>query len=249
MRILLSVLVFFLSVSPAWAVVTQSSLTVGSDTGNASSYTTASVTPSANQLVFVNVVSAKGAGPATTPTISGNGLTYVQIDTQLFDDGNAADDRHRITSFRSMGASPSAGAITIDFGGVTQTGCSWSVVQFDGVDTSGTNGSGAVVQSAKNVTAGASSLTVTLAAFASADNGAASGFGLGDNLAMTPDTGWTEMHEQQVADGADSMTNETQWRNDNDTTAAASWTGTIPCGGIAIEIKVAAVAGGAAQIF
>src|SRR5207247_5843669 len=41
-------------------------------------------------------------------------------------------------------------SLTIDFGGVTQGGCGWVVDQFTNVDTTGTNGSGAIVQSAKS---------------------------------------------------------------------------------------------------
>ena len=83
---------------------------------------------------------------------------------------------------------------------------------------------------------------MTLGAFGSTDNGAASGFSINNIKAVTPDTGWTEIHEQtfnDVATGEDG-TLETQWRNDNDTTAVASWTGNSRVAGIAIEIKFAA---------
>ena len=220
--------------------ITQASLTSGSSGVDASLFTTASITPTANRLVIVVVLSHRTpAGVA--PTLSGNGLTYVQIATQTFSTGNA----HRITMFRAMGSAPTAGAITIEFGEETQNACAWSVFEFDGVDTTGTNGSGAVVQSATNSISFDTVLTVTLAAFASANNGACSGFGFSTADTVTPDTGWTEIHEVSEA-GV--FTNETQWRADNDTTASATGTNSQDIGGIAIEIKAAAASSAGARL-
>ena len=44
------------------------------------------------------------------------------------------------------------------------------LLEFDGMDTSGTNGSGAIVQSATNKVTSANALTVTLSAFGSSNN-------------------------------------------------------------------------------
>lgn len=211
--------------------VTRASLTSGNSTGNASSYTTASVTPSANKLQILSVGNTRSAGSPTTPTVTGNGLTWVQIAT--ISDGT----NRRITVFRAMGASPSAGAITIDFGGTSQNNCSWSLNELTGMDTSGTNGSGAIVQSATNTGSATTSLSITLSAFGSATNAGIAAFIVDNNLAITPDTGWTEMHEVQCSDGSDSHTNETQFIASSDTTAACSWTGNQKVAGIAIEIK------------
>lgn len=220
--------------SPCWAAITNASLTSGSDIVDASSFTTASITPTANRLIIVVVANRDATTPTPVPTISGNNLTYVEIANVAF------VTRRRITMFRAMGASPTTGVITIDMGGDTQENCRWSVYEFDGVDTTGTNGSGAVVQSATN-SANAASLTVTLAAFGSTDNGATAGFGKGNTQDTVNETGWTEIHDV-TSEGASI---ETQWRVDNDTTASASWTTASGTGGIAIEIKAAAAAGGA----
>lgn len=228
--------------SPAWAV-TQASLTSGGSSTNASSYDTASITPSANKLIIVAVGSNDGEDPPQVPTISGNGLTYVQIDNQIYD-----TNRKVVTLFRSMGSSPTTGAITIDFSADTQAGCTWSVMEFGDVNTGGTNGSGAVVQSAKNSVSATTSITVTLAAFGNTANGAMAGFSIDNDVAITPDTGWTEVHEVLNTDGADSNALETQWRSDNDTTAVASWTGNLQAAGIAIEIKDVTADGAARRV-
>lgn len=219
--------------------ITRASLTSGSSSGNASSYSTASVTPSANKLILLTVGSRQSGGVTNPPTASGNGLTWVQVHTKS--DGN----ERRVTVFRAMGASPSAGVITIDFGGAAQSNCSWSLNEIDGIDTGGTNGSAAIVAAnvKDNLTASAGNLTLTLDAFSSASNGAFAAFIIGDNEAMTPD--WTECHEVQVSDGSDSHTIETQFIATNDTTVSADWsaTGNERAAGIVFEL-VAAGGGG-----
>ena len=223
--------------------VTENPLTGASSTTDASSYTTASVTPGANRLVLVQVVNTKATLP-DTPTLSGNGLTYVQIATVTYD--TIASPLKRETLFRALGASPSAGAITIDFAGTNQTGCIWSVAEFIDVDTGGTNGSAAVVQSATNNANTGTSLTVTLAAFGSTDNATYGAFAINDNVAINPGTGFTEIHDNVL--GAVPVTgSETEWKDSNDTSvdASSSDAANKRWGGIAVEIKFAA-AGGAA---
>src|SRR5687767_13823040 len=119
--------------------VTATALTGAMNNVDQSSYATASITPTANRLILCFVQSR--ASSAAVPTLTGCGLTWVQVST-----GANSTTALRLTLFRAMGAAPSTGALTIDFGGQVQANCSWSVVEFDGVDTSGTNGSGAIVQ-------------------------------------------------------------------------------------------------------
>lgn len=217
--------------------ITQNTLTSHGDSADANSYTTASsFTPGANRLVLAFVENSKGS-TADTPTVSGNSLTWVQVTTVTFSTGN----RRRLTLFRAMGASPTNGALTADFAGVNQTSIAISVFEFDGVDTSGTNGSGAIVQAPTPVTGAAvSSVSITLAAFGSASNGASAGVGATANVGITHDTGWNEIHDiTSVTVPATAL--ETQWIATNDTTASGTMvSGTADMGIIAIEVKAAA---------
>ena len=190
--------------------VTQASLTSDSNAVDAASFATASIAPTADNLILVAVANdaATEAG-AVEPTLSGNGLTWVSIGTAK------AVTTARITLFRSMGAAPSAGAITIDFASNTQNACCWSVIEFGNVNTGGTNGSAAVVQSATNTAAfPALTVVVTLAAFASANNATYGAFGTTAGTAIEPGSGFTEVHD--VAAGGSHLS--TEWRVDNDTT-------------------------------
>lgn len=116
-----------------------------SDTA-ATSFTTASISPGANRLLLCAVQSRRGDSiQPLPPTVSGCGLTWVQVISVDYD--TSVPTMKTITVFRAMGSSPTAGSVTFDFGGVSQTNANWIIDEFDGIDTSGTNGSGAVVQS------------------------------------------------------------------------------------------------------
>lgn len=218
--------------------VTQTALTSGFSGTNASSYTTDSITPSADKLIRLAVASRRGSNPPATPTVSGNGLTWVQIATVAYN--VIGTEVSRLTTFRAMGASPSSGQITIDFGGETQTSCCWSVSEFGNVDTGGTNGSAAVVQSATNRgDDNTGTVTVTLGAFSSADNATDGAFAQATNDTFGPGTGFTEIHDVSAGAG-EANALQTEWRSDNDTSVdsvlndiAYKWAG------IAMEIKFA----------
>lgn len=181
-------------------------LTASGSATDASSYATASVTPTANALILASVFNI-AVGPAT-PTASGNGLTWVAVASV------AVVNNARTTLFRAMGASPTAGAITFDFGGQTQQNAHWTVTEVTGVDQSGTNGSGAVVQSA-TASGTSAAPSVTLAAFARAANGTYGVIGVNATDAITPGTGFTELSDTALVE---SNNIEDEWRVDNDTT-------------------------------
>lgn len=211
-------------------------LTTANDTTNRTAYTTASVTPSANKLILI-AVAARESGAGTPPrpvSVIGNGITYDFVDETAL-----IGDRRRGFLFRGMGSSPTAGTIVIDFDN-TQTACLWSVVEFGGVDTSGSNGAGAVVQSDnENVTA-ANSITATLAAFGDATNNSpyiflVSETGGGDR---TEESGYIELADQSNGGVGFAMA----WDTGEDLSPSYTVATTADLGAVAIEIKVAVAA-------
>ena len=233
------------------AAISATSLTSGSATANATSFTTASITPGSNTLVLAFVFGFRTIGSDSTPTLSGNGLTWVNIDHRGLGCSN-----ENMTLFRAMGAAPSAGAVTIDYGVATHDAAAWSIVEFSGVDTSGTDGSGAIVQIASGnaATCSDTSETATLAAFGSADNGTYFAVRWYDQTApgelttASPNAGFTELHDvlTRTDAAANNMLLQTAWRSDNSTTC----TSTLDAGSAAgyirgVEIKAAGAAGAA----
>ncbi len=224
------------------AVATPTNLTKSGSSTGASSYNTASVSPGANRLQLLTVASRTGiTANSNQPTVTGCGLTWVAIATVVYDDTSSS--RKRVTLFRALGASPSSGALTIDFGGQSQTHCQWNLDESaSGFDTSGTNGSGAIVQSVTNKdSAGtATTLTGTLAAFGSANNatyGACVNGGASSSL--TQGSGFTKIADDFTSANLDVMT---EFRSDNDTTVDFSCASGDELGIIAIEIKASGTA-------
>jgi hypothetical protein len=223
--------------------ITEAALTSGSSATDTTSYATASVSPTASRLIIVAVHNAaQSAVNAAPPTgVAGAGLTFAALGTAQSDTtfGTA------VSFWRAMSASPGTGALTITFAN-TQTAVNWSVFELAGVDTSGSNGAGAVnTNTAGNKNAGATaSATATLGAFANANNGAICATGAlvaGVTIpTCTPDTGWTEIHDTGTADGTISIAIETQWRASNDTTALGTWSVNAGVLTVAAEIIAAA---------
>lgn len=215
--------------------ITMATLTSGNNTVDATSFTTASITPTANSLVLLALAYTKT--PPAVPTITGNGLTWVNVTSVSYN--SIAAPGIQIAVFRAMGASPSAGTVAISFGGATQLGCAWSFAEFAGVDQTGTNGSGAVVQSATNATdSTTATLTVTLSAFGSSNNVTYGAYGAQAAAVQGVGTGFTLIHETGYPTPNNRLLAE--WKNANDTsvTFTPSTTG-LQAAGIGIEINAA----------
>jgi hypothetical protein len=221
-------------------MTTIANLTSGSTTA-VSSVATASITLTTNRLGLLTVVNrTASAATPNAPTCSG----WAEVATIAYD--NTGTSRERVTLLRRLSGSDSTGTHTIDFAAQSQENIRWSIDETDAtVDTGGSNGASAVVQSVTNSAATATSLTVTLAAFGSASNATFGCFGLSaDGVVGTPviteGTGFTQLTEIAAVDAS----LFTQYRNDNDTTVDCSSTLThVTLGGIAIEIKAAAAGG------
>lgn len=213
--------------------VTSFHLTTATDTTNASPWTTASITPTANRLVlaWVNVVGTATA--ASTPTLSGNGLTWVLIAT------TGTNVVHEGALFRAMGASPTAGSVTITSTITSPTRCNWSIAEFDGVDTSGTNGSGAIVQS---ITAKPTAVTAVSTAFSAgitAGNGTYGGVDINVAEAFTAGTGWTALGQATVSTPVGAIVGMAGTSGVGVSPIAASWTTSTNAWVAGVEIKAA----------
>jgi hypothetical protein len=216
------------------ALTPFTTLTTGSSATDANSYNTASVTPTANQSVLVAVQHRQAAGTPEIPTVSGCNLTWTQIGT--FWPSSAAGTR-RISFYLGIGPSPTTGALTIGFNGVTQTQAMWTVQQLAGV--AAVVGSVAGAQSIS-----ATTLTCTLAAFGNAANiGVGCFCHLNSAVETTPGSGFTEVADIAQADGTTGF--QVEWAT-NDTTVDASWPGSYICWAAAVELTE--TAGGGAVV-
>ena len=117
------------------AVETVSGGWAPGDPGTGNSFTLGSWTPAAGDLVLLAVGQRD---ESRSVTASGNGITFTQIMDVNNDQGN-----NGLVLLRGMNTSPASGPITVTVTGNTLP-VSAIATRFSGVDTSGTNGSGAV---------------------------------------------------------------------------------------------------------
>lgn len=202
-------------------------LTAAGDATDLSTYTTASIAPTANRLVLLAVTS-RGAGAEEIPVPTGNGLTYVEVLSV------ASGTAIRCTVFRAMGASPSAGAVSIPFGSA-QTACVWSIVEYDGIDTGGTNGSAAVVQSIGGSGIGTAGNADFTNPFGDAvNNGTYSAIAHANAADTIVEATFTEMSDTNTESA---LALQVMWKIGEDQTPAPTWAGSVDFAQVAIELK------------
>jgi hypothetical protein len=165
------------------AGITHTLLTAGTNPTNLSVYTTASISPAPNALITLAVLGHRSSGASPAPVITGGGVTaWEQVGTVTFD--TLGVPLKRMTLYRAMSAAPGSGSITITFSS-SVSNAEWIVSQWEGVETSGTNGSGAIGQTQSNAANAVNGLGVTLGAFSNAANVALGVFGVNSSPARS----------------------------------------------------------------
>jgi len=197
-----------------------------------SPFDSASISPTADALVLLCINHDSDSDPTS---VAGNGLTWVKV-THVTYAG------HRSTIFRAMGSSPSSGVVS--WNNPNSAAESYSIFEFTGVDTSGSNGSGAIVQIANSVGDGGGSppytYTVTLAAFGNVDNATLGVFGCRSNHSGAVGSGFTYIYDGS----GDTRAVVTEYKLSNDTVVdyTNNDTAWLDHGFLALEIKAAAAA-------
>ena len=214
--------------------ISHTLLTSGHDPANQQVYTTASIAPAPNSLVTIAVLTHQASAAAPSPTLSGGGMTSWDVVASVAYNGSTPLDR--LTIYRAMSSAPGSGPITIN-SSVTVSNCQWIVSQWSGVDGSGTNGSGAIVQAVGASGTAVTSLTAALAAFASARDVAYGAFGVASATAVvTAGSGFTTIDQQPSGESTvgDLLA---EWAL-NQPSVTATWT-SKNAGALGLEIKAA----------
>jgi len=214
------------------ATISQTLLTAGTNGVNQRIYSTAAIAPASNALITVAVLEQSSLGTPPIPTLSGGGMAaWDVVATVTFDGGTPL---RRLTIFRALNALPGSGPLTIT-STMTLSHAQWIVSQFDGVDVSGVNGAGAVVQTGSASGNTVNGLTVALAAFGSPNNAAYGAFGVAKNaIAVTPGAGFSEISEQPSGESTPGDL-EAEWAP-NIPSVTASWA-SLTAGALGVEIK------------
>jgi hypothetical protein len=197
--------------------------------GSGTSLSNTSWGPPTSGLIVLFVLN-NFVGTPNVPTVSGNGITWVQIATVL---GTA---NTRMTLFGADASGASVGATTADFAGQSQANVKMAFMHADGVDLGG-GVAGAFVQAPTGFGTAQTSASITLSAAGNSANRPIAAFAVG-NVPMTPRTNWIEF-DTLTAGSASYHKLKTQERPDAfETTASATWDGAArDWEGIAAELK------------
>jgi hypothetical protein len=217
-------------------VPTFTSLTASTSGSDNTVYTTASIQPTANRMLFAIINQAHGSQPGVLTGLSGGGVsTWTSVAT-------AVVGSFRLSIFRAFtDASPTSGAITIT-SSTFISACSWDIVEVADCVLTGTNGANSVAQSkASSLGANAEAHSVTFDnAWGHADNRALVGFSLNAQRTITVGTNFSSLASVVQSSPAGSLLAITG--RDSDLVADISWTTSCLANGIAVEI-VGATAG------
>lgn len=198
--------------------------------GNAavSSITSGSLTFTSGSIFYCIALNYQSGGSPATPTVSG-GPTWVQVATQV----ETVNNKLRVTVFRAIGGGETS-TVVIDCGS-SQTIIAGGIDEATGADTTGTNGSGSVVQSSGAVGNDATP-TGTLAAFGDSTNNAAwMVMGEVNENSYTPESGYTTLSTKPQ----NGIKFQSEWKLGQDTSVTFT-AGSDRWITIAMEVKAAA---------
>jgi len=178
------------------AIVIEQSIATPVDTPSGSA-TSSSWTPGSNELCLCLIAFRGGNTPGNyAGSVTGNGLTWVKV-LEKDDTQNTVN----LSVWRAMGASPSAGGVTVNFT-VDPTSCNFQIIRLSGVKTTGTNGSGAIGNTASADTGASDTTPATTSVTTSAANSRVIGFGSGRGQTWTKGAPFTDILVNQTASSA-----------------------------------------------
>lgn len=222
----------------------------GESTVAGTSYTTATVTWAAGDLVIAQYAvdrnDSTNVANLSTVTDSGAALTWIKVDDFAWDVTGTA--RHRSWVYAAYAASSGSGTITFDHGATgNNREVQWAITPVAGTDAPNGVAQSFVQFVHSAVDSIGTSLSLTLASESHTNNRPFLWLGhTGSGSGTTFRQFWTEPSD--VVGSSAILVTESQWRSDAfETTASATWVDSGDYGGIAFEVK-ALVAGGAAVV-
>ncbi len=150
---------------------------------NASFYDTDSYLPSANKTIILCTTGIANVAPPAIPGVSGNGVTWSLVLSQLYDFGGV--DRSILTVYRGLTSTPSVGVTRVQYAGL-QLRQQILVFQFNNTDI-GNLGADAIVGSPvskKENTGLGLNPSVTMPAAGSPANATLGVLGMGDPVPL-----------------------------------------------------------------
>ena len=226
-------------------------LTSGGSQTTGTSFSSASVSPTADRVIFVAVYSnCVTSGNNSAPTsVAISSLNFTNVANTIVE-----TNWGHLSVWRATSVSPPTGAVNFTFPNSRDT-VVWTVLEAN-AEFSGTNAANAVVQSATSgPTTSTTTLTNTLSsAFECAGNGAISfvggAYASSSNPTFSPEAGWTELNDTEQDNGSGWTIALNSNFRDNNADTSHTHTSSVSmssAGGIIIELRGKEVAAGAAS--
>lgn len=206
---------------------------------NAGIYTTTGTIAYQNDKLYLMTIGVAGgiAGATNILSVVSAGMTWVQVASSSVGDTGTTTTVSIWRGLLTSGAT--AATSTIDPAG-TISHIQLSVAEFSGMATSGTSGSGAIVQFKSASTLLGTSLNAVLDVAITAGNATYGGFTIERADDMSAGSGYTLLKNIRTSESHNTMD---EFRADGQTSVNGSWSVAATGVGIGIEIS-AAVAGG-----
>jgi hypothetical protein len=179
--------------------------------------------------VLLWVGSATG-DPTNLPEVRGGGLNWDLVETHT-----RPGAVRRLSVFRAMSPDPASGPVTIDFGGQEQQVVGWGVVEHTGVNTSGVNGSGAIVQTASADAEGFQTRATVNLSPSNPGHATVGGFLVGTETSVSPGPGFTKLLEG----GPPTRRVMIEFQPNPNPSVEVSWPDPAHWIGIALELRAA----------
>jgi len=215
--------------------ITNTALTSGTAFTVSSGQATASISPTGDRLVIVALgVNDADFELAEDFALSGGGMTT----WRLLSAKAHASASCGVVIFAAMQSSPGSGTISITWqGGEVLAALAWSVSEFAGLNTGGSNGSLAIRNFIWQAGGpAATSFVGDLPTFGSANNGAFQAVVHEIAEATATDAQFTEIHDLTESGGSDALGMATAFRADDPTSWGATWATSDSMSGFLVEL-------------
>jgi uncharacterized repeat protein (TIGR01451 family) len=217
---------------------------VGGSCGLGSSCTTTSFTPAPNALVLALVGNGATSGQTDRPgipSVVGSSLSWEMVQsgaqTATVPYSTIGTPKLRVSLFKTMGGYSGAESLTLSFG-ADQKNCVYSIIQFKGIDVSGTNGSAAILQLVTTQADSTVGWGTTLGPLANSANASVGVWGINQTQSsnLAPGAGYTA--SAMVTAGNPNIALRYEWAMlPPSMTVNFTSNSSIDVGGFALEIK------------
>lgn len=211
------------------ASVTYTQKSVVTDTSDATSYATSSFGPTNARDYLIFVLNVRSSSPTAINSITHTSLgSLSELASVTSTDGTA-----RLSVWKGRSTATTSGALTVDFGGVTQSAC--AIRPYEVANDANSVSTFATAANSKTANATISPLTLTFG-IEPVDHSVIAMGAKATTTAATVGTGYTEKTTFSLADSVETWAGEVKTKDSPDSSFTFTFSGTGEVMGIAVKV-------------